>query len=384
MLLAHKIELLPNNIQATYFSKACGVSRFAYNWALREWNDLRESGEKPSEILLRKKLNEIKKKEYPWMLEVTKTAPQQAIKNLGQAFQRFFDNVSGYPRFKKKGMHDSFRADNGPAIKGADAVCIEGKKIKIPRIGWIRMKETLRFNGQVKSVVISRKANRYYAAISVDTKNLPHKRKNQGSVGVDLGIKTLATLSNGQRYAGPKAHSALLKRLRKISRSFSNKKRWGKNFNKSKLKLSKLHARIANIRNDNLHKLTTELVLNYDKIGIEDLNVKGMASNRKLSRHIMDQSFYEFRRQLEYKSSWYGSDLIVTDRFYPSSKLCSNCGIKKEDLKLSDREWICECGATHDRDINAAINIERYMSTVSSTGFEACGEESAGSNSITV
>ena len=167
MLLVHKIELKPNNKQATYFKKACGVARFSYNWALAEWKKQYESGLKPSETSLRKALNALKATEFPWMQEVTKVAPQQAIKNLGQAFDRFFKHQGRYPRFKKKGIRDSFRADNGPAKKGDNAVEIQGKKIKLPRIGLIKLTEKLRHGGQIKSVTISRKADRWYAGISV-------------------------------------------------------------------------------------------------------------------------------------------------------------------------------------------------------------------------
>jgi putative transposase len=368
---------MPNNKQATYFAKACGVARFAYNWALSEWQQQYQSGEKPTEISLRKQLNAIKKEQYSWMQEVTKVAPQQAIKNLGKAFQRFFKKQGKYPRFKKKGIHDSFRADNGPQKVGANAVTIIDKKIKLPRIGWIKMREHLRFKGQILSVVISRRACRWYAAISVECHELPHVRKSQGAVGVDLGIKTLATLSDGKLYVGPKAHTALLKRLKKLSKRFSKKRKGSHGFERARKKLAKLHVRIANIRRDYLHKFTTDLVLNYTRIGIEDLNVKGMSSNRRLSRHIMDQSFHECRRQLIYKGAWYGSNIIIVDRFYPSSKMCSICGRINENLTLSDRAWDCVCGTHHDRDVNAARNIEKFMSTASSAGIDACGTEGA-------
>ncbi|MCB0510161.1 MAG: transposase, partial [Bacteroidetes bacterium] len=191
--------------------------------------------------MIRKSLNAIKAEKFPWMLEVTKVAPQQAI---------------------------------------------------------------------------SKRANRWYAAVSVETNSLPHERKNHGSVGVDLGVKALATLSDGSTVIGAKAHSKLLSKLQRLSRQLSKKVLRSKNFTKAKTRLSILHARIRNIRIDALHKLTTHLVLNNTKISIEDLNVKGMLANSKLSRHIMDQSFYEFRRQLNYKSSWYGSELVIVDRFY--------------------------------------------------------------------
>lgn len=384
MLLVHKIELKVNNKQAEYFSKACGIARFAYNWALAQWQQQYKAGKQPTEVSLRKELNAIKTAEYPWMLEVTKVAPQQAIKNLGTAFKRFFNKQGKYPRFKKKGIHDSFRADNGPPSVGVDAAEVTGKKIKLPKIGWIRLKENLRYSGQIKSVVISKRANCWYAAISVDTDKLPHVRKNNGTVGVDLGITALATLSSGEQIKGPRAHKKLLSKIRKYSRQLSRKKKGSVNYKKAKQKLSKTHARVRDIRIDNLHKLTTGLVLNFDIIGIEDLNVKGMAKNKKLAKHIIDSSFYEFRRQLEYKGKWYNSNVLVVNKFFPSSKLCNKCNTINKELKLKDRIWQCgHCTAVHDRDINAAINIENYIknlilvNTGSSPGIYACGEESA-------
>lgn len=381
MLLVHKIALKPNNVQATYFAKACGVARFTYNWALGEWQKSYQNKEPVSEISLRRKLNAIKKEQFPWMQEVTKVAPQQAIKNLGKAFNRFFHKKGKYPRFKKKGIHDSFRADNGPPVAGQDAVLIQDNKIKLPRIGCVRLREALRFSGQIMSVTISRQAAKWYAAISVETNKLPHKRKNHGLVGVDLGVKALATLSNGVKIAGPKAHSALLAKLQRLSQRVSSKVVRSKNYNKAKIKLAKIHARISNIRKDALHKLTTELVLNYTTIGIEDLCVKGMAANKKLARHIMDQSFYEFRRQLEYKAKWYNSVIVVANRFFPSSKICCICGAVNSNLTLQDRDWICDCcGTYHDRDLNAAKNIAAYAkatNTASFAGIYASGVKGA-------
>lgn len=386
MLLVHKIALKPNNKQVTYFKKACGVARFAYNWGLAEWKKQYETGEKPNEISLRKKLNSIKKIEFPWMQEVTKVAPQQAIKNLGAAFNRFFKHQGKYPQFKKKGIRDSFRADNGPAKAGENAVQLINKKINLPRIGWIKLQEELRFQGQIKSVTVSRRASRWYAAISVETNQLPHERKNHASVGIDLGIKTFVQLSSGESFAGAKSHTAKLKRLRRLSRNLSRKKKGSSNYTKAKNGLAKLHAEIADIRSDCLHKISTKIVLNHTRISIEDLNVAGMIKNRKLSRHIMDQSFSEFRRQLEYKSNWYESELIIVDRFFPSSKMCHACHEINDALTLSDRYWTCDhCGITHDRDLNAAINLEKYKNhTVSSTEINACGEEGSGVTSLLV
>lgn len=378
MLLAHQIELKPNNKQATYFAKACGVSRFAYNWALGQWKQQYQAGEKPTEASLRRQLNGIKHKEFPWMAEVSKNAPQQAIKDLGIAFKRFFKLGSGYPKFKKKGIRDSFRADNGTDKNTINAVKVSDKRVKISKLGWIKMTEALRFKGQIKSLVVSRKADRWYASFTIETDQLPHVRKNHGTVGIDLGIKSLATFSKGEAYVGAKPHTQKLSRLKRLSRQLSRKKKGSRNFKKSSMKLAKLHLKVANIRKDYLHKTTTNTVLNYDQIGLEDLNVKGMSANRKLARHILDQSFHEFNRQLTYKADMYGSSIIKADRFFPSSKLCHVCGWKNSDLTLSMRNWQClECNTNHDRDYNAAKNLES-LCTVSSTETHACGAESAG------
>lgn len=378
-LKVHKIKLIPNNKQKTYFAKACGVSRFAYNWALARWQKQYKQDLHPNEAKLRRELNAIKSKEFPWMLEVTKNAPQQSIKNLGLAFNRFFKKHSNYPKFKKKFINDSFRADNGPPAMGLDAVTINNKYIKLAKIGWVKMTEKLRFEGQIKSVVISRKAGSWYAAISVDTSQLPHIRKNHGVVGIDLGISALATLSTGEKYIGSKSLTNSLKKLRKLNRRLSRTKKSSQNRIKAKQKLARLHEKIYNLRIDYMHKLTTDIILNNKIIVIEDLNVKGMLANRRLSRALSEQSFYEFRRQLEYKSKYYNSQVIVADRFYPSSKICNICGHKNTSLSLRERNWQCICGQKHDRDLNAAINLKKIADdTVSCTGINACGVESSG------
>lgn len=377
MLIAHKIALEPNNKQRTYFAKASGTARFAYNWALAEWRTQYEtfkaenSRPKPSQAALRRQLNAIKREQFPWMLEVTKNAPQMAIIQLGEAFKNFFAGRASYPQFRKKGIHDRFSLTN-------DQFRIDGSYIRIPNLGWVRMRESLRFSGKLMSATISRVAARWFVSITVDTQDLSHlpKAENQGAVGVDLGVSSLATLSTGEAVSGPKAHKVLLKRLQRLSRSLSRKEKGSQNRKKAKEKLAKLHARISNIRKDALHKLTTDLTSRFHTIGIEDLNVKGMMKNRHLSRSIADMGFYEFRRQLDYKSEMRGGMVVIADRWFASSKLCSSCGYKHDTLTLSSRGWCCpSCGATHDRDVNAAINLHHYA--VSST-VSACGEESAG------
>ena len=376
MIVAHKIALDPNNVQATYFAKAAGTARFAYNWALAEWQRQYEAWKqdnslpKPSQAALRRQLNAIKREQFPWMLEVTKNAPQMAIIQLGEAFKNFFAGRAKYPKFRKKGVHDRFTLTN-------DQFSIDGCRIRIPNLGWVRMRESLRFNGKIMSATISRVADRWFVSITVDTEDPPKSRaENQGTVGVDLGVAALATLSTGETITGPKPHKALLDRLRRLSRSLSRKQKGSSNRRKARAKLARLHARIANIRSDALHKLTTEITRRFHTIGIEDLNVRGMAKNRRLARSIADMGFFEFRRQLEYKATMRGGVVVVADRWFASSKTCSACGSVQEAMPLSVRQWICpDCGTRHDRDLNAAINLKNMA--VSST-VTACGEEGAG------
>ncbi|WP_299020731.1 MULTISPECIES: RNA-guided endonuclease InsQ/TnpB family protein [unclassified Tepidimonas] len=386
MLIAHRIALDPNNAQATYFARACGVARFAYNWALVEWKRQYEvwkanpSLPKPSQQSLRRQLNAIKREQFPWMLEVTKCAPQMAIIQLGQAFQNFFAGRARYPQFRKKGVHDRFTLTN-------DQFSIDGCRIRIPSLGWVRMREPLRFAGKLMSATISRVADRWFASITVDTSDTSHlpKAENQGAVGVDLGVSALAALSTGEMFPSPKPHKALLDRLRRLSRSLSRKQKGSANRKKARARLAKLHARIVNIRADALHKLTTDLTRRFHTIGIEDLNVRGMAKNRHLARSIMDMGFFEFRRQLQYKAAMRGGQVVVADRFFASSKTCSACGHRLDDLPLSVREWTCpDCGIIHDRDVNAARNLLAYGlaalsgPTASSAGCQACGEAGSG------
>jgi putative transposase len=377
MLRVHKIALNPNNRQAGLMAKSAGVARFAYNWALAEWKRQYEAGGKPSEVSLRKHFNALKKSDFPWCYEVTKNAPQQAIKNVGKAFERFFKKQGKYPRFKKKGVHDSFRADDGTGKMKPQAVQIDGNRVKLPVIGWVRMREELRFSGQVRSAVVSKTAARWFVALSVETEDQPETCENQGVVGVDLGIKTMAVCSNGMKFEAPNALRKRLKKLAKLQRIAARRKKGSKNRHKAVAKVARLHAKIANIRSDALHKATTAICKSGSLIVLEDLNVKGMMKNGKLSRAISDVGLYEFRRQCEYKTELFGSEIMFAPRFEPSSKRCSCCGIVRKTLLLSEREWTCDnCGAHHDRDENAAQNLENY-GTARSAGIYACGEISA-------
>ena len=389
MILAHRVRLAPTAAQQTYFARACGVARFSYNWALAEWKRQYQAGEDSSEVALRKHLNAIKDEQYPWMREVTKNAPQQAIKQLGRAYANFFDDLKKYkrkeipwkrvrvPKFKKKGKtREAFRADNGPDKQHPDAVAVCAKGVRLPVIGWVAMREEVRFAGRILSVTVSRQGDAWFASFSIDTAYEPDVRADETVVGVDLGITALATLSDGSpKVQAPKPLRRYLKKLKRLSRSLSRKQRGSNNRAKAKTKLARLHRRIADIRADALHTLTTNLT-RYATIIIEDLNVAGMLANRHLSRAIADVGFFEFRRQLAYKATMAGSSVIVADRWYPSSKLCSACGLKNQTLTLSERSWTCaSCGTFHDRDQNAAMNLARYPE---SWAGAACGAEGAG------
>ncbi len=326
---------------------------------------------KPNEASLRRQLNTIKREQFPWMLEVTKNAPQMAIIQAGDAFKNYFEGNAGYPTFRKKGRDDRFTMSN-------DQFRIDAAHIRIPKLGWVRMCEALRFDGTVLSASISRTAGHWFASITIDTFDDLHlpQADNQGAVGVDLGVSALATLSTGECIAGPKAHKRLLSQLKRHSRDLSRKVKGSANRSRAKIRLAKLHARIANIRQDSLHQLTHHLTSRFHTIGIEDLNVKGMIKNRCLARAVSDMGFYEFRRQLEYKAALRGGRVVVIDRWYPSSKTCSCCGHKLESLLLSVRHWTCpNCYAMHDRDVNAAINLKNMAvsSTVPARGGEGSG-----------
>ncbi len=358
MLIAHQIALDLNNVRATYMARATGTARFAYNWALAEWqrqyeaHRADESLPKPGQLALRRQLNAIKREQFPGLLEVTKNAPQMAIIQLGQAFANFLAGRARYPKFRKRGVHDRFTLTN-------DQIHSDDRRIRSPKLGWVRMREPLRFVGYSQSATVCRVADRWFVSLTVDTPAVSHlpPAENQGGVGVDLGVSACAALSTGEVKVGPKPHKALLKRLRRLSRSLSRKQKGSANRRKAKAKLARLPTRSGNIRNDAQHKLTTDLTRRFHTIGIEDLNVRGMMATRHLARSIADMGFHECRQQLEYKAALRGGVVIVADRWFASSKTCSGCGM------------------AHDRDVNAALNLKNYA--VSST-VSACGGEGSG------
>ena len=371
MLLAHKIALDPNAAQRLYFARASGTARFAWNWALGEWKKQYAAGGKPSDASLRRDLNKLKREQFPWMYDVSKCVVQEAVIDLGAAFRSFFEKRGRYPKFKRKDGRASFCAANEAGTFRAD-----GERIKLPVVGWIRMREAVRFAGPLKRVAVSREGDRWFAAIMVETDDVKPVAQPEPIVGVDLGVTTLATLSTGAAIDGPKAHKTALKRLRRANKALARKRRGSANFRKAKRRLARIHARVVNVRRDATHKLTTMLAKTFKVIGIEDLNVKGMAANRHLSRAIMDGGFFEFRRQLTYKARFYGARTVIANRWHPSSKTCSCCGVVKETLALSQRIFNCgACGFEESRDVNAALNLAQLAA---SSAVSACGEERAG------
>lgn len=372
---AHKIKLYPNKRQENFFRQSCGVARFSYNWALNKWQEKYEAKEKTSANILIKELTAIKRTEYSWMMDVGKTCPQYAICNLEKAYKNFFKQKAKYPKFKKKGVNDSFIA-----VEKYQDFKQQNNKLWIPRLGWVNCAENLRFEGKVMNITVKRIADMWFAVVNIET--VPNEAlaisENQVIVGVDLGIKSMLITSDGQYFDNPKALKSRLKTLKRQQQSLSRKVKGSNNRKKQKVKLSKLHYKISCLRSNAIHQATTKIVNSADIIVIEDLNVKGMVKNHNLALALSDVSFGEIRRQIEYKANWQGKEVVIADRFFASSKTCSCCGIKNENLKLSDRTFICvNCGLIIDRDLNAAMNLASYGSTHRLGGSEACGEGSS-------
>ncbi|HID0730059.1 TPA: RNA-guided endonuclease InsQ/TnpB family protein [Campylobacter jejuni] len=378
MTISHKIELIPNNKAKTHFKKAFGCSRLAYNWGLAKWQEYYKQGIKKSHLELKKEFNAIKKEQFPFVYEVSKYATQQPFLNLNFAFQAFFRDLKkakvSYPKFKKK--RESF----GSYYIGGDQVSFKKEKyLKVPNLGLVKMREKLRFEGKINSVTISQKANKFFASFSVEINeenfHKTHEKvlNTDNCLGIDVGLKSFISLSNGLQIKASKPLNKLNRLLVKRARQLSKKQhaktkqeilqgiKKSNNYKKTSIKLNKLHSKISNIRADFLHKLSSLIIRNFNYIGLEDLNIKGMLKNHHLAKAISDVSFYEFKRMLSYKSQYHKRKIIEAPRFYPSSKTCSSCKSIKEDLKLKDRIYHCkECGLSIDRDYNASLNLKYF------------------------
>lgn len=351
MILGHRIRLDPTEDQIVAFKKACGVARFTYNWALEEWNRQYEAGGKPNSLKLCKLWNSVKGTRYAWVYDSPKDANQYPFISLNRAFKRFFGKVSGYPSFKCKGDKESFYTSN-------TALSIHDNFINLYRIGSIRMFESMRLKGRIMNAVVSREADKWFISISVDVGDLVKLRASDAQIGVDLGLKTAIVTSDGEAFDAPKPLKKNLKKLARLSRQHSRKQKGSKNKEKSRIKLARLHSRMANIRKDWTHKITTKLCRENQTICLEDLKVKNMMKNHCLAQSISDVRWSEIRRQLEYKATIYVGKVVVINQWLPTSKTCSNCGCKKEELSLKERIFHCDdCGFTMDRDLNASHNI---------------------------
>ena len=402
IIRGYKTELDLNNRQRTACAKHAGAARYAYNWGLRRKIDTYETtGTSPTAIDLHRELNALKKTELGWMYEVSKCAPQEALRNLDRAFAHFFRRVEqkkkgklkgrvGFPRFKsrKRGL-GSFRLTG--------SIHIFEDSIQLPRLGRLRLKERgyLPTSGvHLLSATVSERAGHWFVSVQVE-EEVPAPMPAKGeSIGVDLGVRTLATRSDGIVYENPKALNGAQRKLRRLQRQLSRQQRGSRNREKTRHRIARLHYRIANVRRDALHKATSDIVAKTKPdaerpraVVIEDLNVNGMLQNHHLARAIADVGMHEFGRQVQYKATWNGSEVVVADRWYPSSKRCSECGATKDTLDLSERTYECTCcGAILDRDLNAARNLAQLaidrpnssqvsQSTASSAGSNACGED---------
>lgn len=363
----YKTELDLNDAQRTACLQHAGCARFAWNWGLAKKQAARQAKQKmPSAIDLHKQLNALKPTFFPWMYTVSKCAMQEALRDLDQAYTHAFRRLKegkrgkkvGWPRFKKRS-----KAIGGFRLTGA--IHLTETTIQLPRLGVLRLKEHgyVPVGVKVGQATVTEQAGRWYVSVQIEQECGEVKAGTGPAIGIDLGVKALATCSDGSVYANPKALRSSLKKLQRLSRQHSRKRKGSKNRAKAKRKLAQLHARIAHVRKNALHQATTAIVTKATSqrarsLVIENLNVSGMLANTRLSRAIADVGLYEFRRQLTYKAEVVGLPVKVVSRWYPSSKTCSCCGWVNENLTLSDRTFVCQqCGVVLDRDDNAACNL---------------------------
>jgi len=363
MLKAFKYRVYPNKEQSVLLNKHFGCVRYIYNQGLQKKMEEYKNSDKSlsyfelqNGMLLELKNDEATK----WLKEVYSQCLQMALRNLDNAFTRFFREKKGFPKFKSR--HKSVQSCQFPQNVKID---FDKKRIKFPKIGGLKVKFSRKFEGKVKTTTISRTStNKYYVSILVDNeKELPKKIKvkEETTIGIDLGIKDFCILSNGEKVENPKYLKNNLQRIKVLQRRTSRKIKGSKNRKKANRRLALKHEYVRNIRQDFLHKLSSRLIRENQTICLEDLNVAGMMKNHCLAQSISDVSWSQFVEFLKYKSDWYGKNIIQIGRFEASSKTCSSCGSIKRDLLLKDREWICEkCNVKHDRDINAAINIKDF------------------------
>lgn len=371
MYRGQRILLKPTEAQRHQFVRACNLSRFAWNWAVAlcerhyEWFGKLPGYKRLGEFDLVRRWNKVKNRHFPWVLDLSVHIPQQCFRHVDQAYRKAFSRIKrgknpGFPKFHKKGTYESFqvvRTQYTP-IKRV------GNRFYLPRIGLVKFHGRLRWpDGKQVRGRVKLRAGRWWLCLSYELPDPPKLPVGRPTAGVDLGCTTFATLSSGsiivEKVSPPKPFTAAKSKIRRLHRAMARKRKGSSNSKKAAIRLGRQHERVANIRCDFLQKLTSRIIETYGVVVIENLGVNGMTRGR-CSGTISDLGFFEFRRQLEYKAEVTGTEVVVADRFYPSSKTCSHCGLVKTKLELSERIWTCEwCGVTHDRDENAARNLEK-------------------------